>query len=292
MYGFSLFHLEQPLHSFLDSTARTGEVDAHALFAGVTESLAVVEAEVGVADEPLGELLVRKSEPLEVDPEQVGGLVAVGAQFGQLFGDEPLAVGDVVGEVVAELVEPVGAVGVSGLGGDAAEEVAVDVHGVVEEVLVAGAQFGVGDDDLGGEHAGEVEGLAGGHAGDGILGDLVRQGGDGRVALAAHHQVRVDLVAHEQAVVAEAEFGHTAQFLGRPTPSHRVVRIAEDHHLRALLQLRLQVVVVHHVCVALDAKRVEEQLAVVRPHHLEEGRIDGRLDQHAVALVGEVLHQE
>ena len=66
-------------------------------------------------DELFGEFFMGKVQPAEVDPQQVGGLVAVGAELGQVFSDELLAVGHIVGEVAAQLVEPVGAVGVGGL---------------------------------------------------------------------------------------------------------------------------------------------------------------------------------
>lgn len=278
------------MHGFFDGGAGAGEVDAHAVVAGGAESFAVVEAESGGVDEFVGELLVGESQFLEVNPEQVGGFVAVGLEFGQVFVHEVFAVVDVIGQILTELVEPFGAVGVGGLRGDAAEDVAVDVDGIVEESLVFGADVGVRNDDFGGEHAGEVEGFARCHAGDGVLCDFFRKSSDGRVLLSAHHQVGVDFVADEEAVVFEAEFGGGAEFFRLPRATERIVRVADNHHLRMLFQLVFQIVVVHHEAIAVEAERVEEQFAPVFFHHFVKRRIDGCLDEHFVALFGEILH--
>ena len=272
--------------------AGAGEVDAHEVVAGGAEGLAVVEGEAGFMDELFGELFVGEVQPAEVDPQQVGGLVLVGAELGQVLGNEILAVLHVVGEVVAQLVEPVGAVGVGGQCGDAAEDVAVDMHCVVHERLEACAEFGVGDDDLGGEHTGEVEGFARRHAGDGVLRDFVRQGGDGCVLMAAHHQVGVNFVADEQAVVLQTEFGYLPQLLRGPAAAHGVVGVADNHQFGMLLQLLFQIVEVHLVVVVVDDERVENQFAPIFLHHFIKRRIDGGLDENFVVFFGKNLHHE
>ena len=114
-----------------------------------------------------------ESQFFEIQPHQIGRFVTVGSDLRDVFSQKFLAVLNVIRQIAAELVEPLGAVGVGRFQGHIPENIAVNVDGVVHEVLELRPQFRVGDDDFGGEQAREVEGLARRHARDGVLGDFL-----------------------------------------------------------------------------------------------------------------------
>src|SRR5262249_19769422 len=96
------------------------------------------------------------------------------------------------------------------------------------------AQGGVGDDGKRTLEASEIIRLARGHEGDGTLCNLWRQGGNGQVGMPLVNQIAVDLVGTDDEVVPQADLCHTSEFIPLPYSAHRVMRIAQEKHPRAV----------------------------------------------------------
>ena len=84
----------------------------------------------------------------------------------------------------------------------------------VELGAEAGAQGGVGDEDVGDLQAGEVEGLRRRGTGDRAGGDLLAERGEGRGAAAGQGEVGVDLVGHDDGAVAAGHLGELGELVG------------------------------------------------------------------------------
>jgi hypothetical protein len=91
--------------------------------------------------------------------------------------------------------------------------------------------------------------------------DVGAASGIGGVFLAGIDEVMVDLVRHEDEVVALAEIGHLAQFIHRPDPPAGVVRRAEDQHLLAPGQLASQAWMSSRAVAVLQWQRAFQNLA-------------------------------
>ena len=84
---------------------------------------------------------------------------------------------------------------------------------------------------------------------------------------------------------------HAFQFFARPHASHRIVRAAKHHQLRARIRgFLLQILKIHAIAPALVDQRVVDHAAAIRFHHLPEGRVHRRLDDHAIPHLRERAH--
>ena len=88
------------------------------------------------------------------------------------------------------------------------------------------------NDDVGCLEPRKVEGLAGGGADDGPLGDVLSEGGQHRMPVSGHDEVIVDLIAADQHAVVQADLGHALQLLRRPDPAEGIVGTAQDEQRR------------------------------------------------------------
>ncbi len=144
-----------------------------------------------------------------------------------------------------------------------------------------------GGDDLGALEAGEVERLRGRAEGDAALGGGARDGEEGQVGRPRQGQRRVDLVGEDPAPVALRGRGDRLQLLPVGNAAARVVGAAEDQRHRALSEAPLDRLGVEP---AVHQWRFG-QLAPELLDHPEERVVDGGVDHHRVAGLGDRLQQ-
>ncbi len=117
-------------------------------------------------------------------------------------------------------------------------------------------------EDVGDLQPREVECLARRSAGHRAAFELFAERGERRIAKSRHHQLAVYLVGHDHDVVAQAQLPDAAQLRGRPDPSDRVMRVAEEHQLHGRVGgFTLQVVEINRVGVVAVYQRAFGRLA-------------------------------
>ena len=168
----------EPVQGLIQDGARAGDVHAGEAPTAGAEDRAVVEPQPGLAQDEVVELVRPQSRGREqtgaVQPQQVGALAGRGRDAGHRL----QALDDVLTgrrDVLAQLVEPGVAVLVGGAAGDQPQGVGLGVAASVELGAEAGAQRGVGDEDVGRLQSGEVECLGRRGARDRAGGDLRAQ---------------------------------------------------------------------------------------------------------------------
>ena len=253
--------------------------------------MAGVEPEVGVVDDDVIELLVGETVGREVKPEKIRTFGLNQSDLGHLFGEERFRLLVIALDVGKELLEPVGAVLIGGLGGEEAERVGLAVAGRRDLGAEALAQFIILDEDVRDLQAGEVEGLRRRGAGDGLRRNLRREGGERRVLEAQAHELLVNLVGDDQYAVLEADRGDAQQFLARPDAAGRIVRAAEQEELDFILDdLIFKVGKVDLVVAVFEDERAVDEQAPVLADDLAERVVDGLLQEDGVAGLREAAH--
>ncbi len=119
---------------------------------------------------------------------------------------------------------------VGGFCADNAEGIAAEKPRAIHRFGEGKAQFGVGDDHVGGFETGQVEGFAGRGTDDAVLGEFFADAGKGGEGMAGMNQVAVNFVGNDKHVVGEADFTETGQFFACPDTTNRVVGTAQDCH--------------------------------------------------------------
>ena len=197
-------------------------------------------------------------------------------------------------DVPAQLIQPGVPALVGGAAGRQAQRVGLGVAQRVQLGPEAGAQAGVGDEDVGDLQPRQVEGLRRRGAGDGAGGDLPAQRGEGRGAPAGQGQVGVDLVGDHDDAVPARHLGQFVELLAAPHPAHRVVRVAQEQQAGAGARQRVlqggRVAAVDAVGVARQRHR--DDAAAVVLDDLAEGVVDGLLDDDGVARPGQGPHRQ
>ena len=131
----------------------------------------------------------------------------------------------------------------------------------------ARAQAGVGDDRESAGQAGDIEGLARGHQGDGAGGEiLAHRGEDDMLRGWVEHEVAVNLVGADGELMLAHERGEAVELPAVEDARERVVRIAEQEHLGVRLRAG-----------GLELGPVKRPAAALE-HHLELQRV--ALGQH------------
>ena len=148
----------------------------------------------------------------------------------------------------------------------------------------APAQIGVGDDDVAGHRAGDVEGLGAGGQHHRPVQHLRRRQRHRHVPVTRQHEVVVNLVRDQDHQVAlGSELGQRAKLLPAPDAAARVVRGAEDHDPLVAGKRCPERIQVHAVAaVLLHERRFDDPPAVCAQHPVE-GVVDRREQDHALA---------
>jgi hypothetical protein len=171
-------------------------------------------------------------------------------------------------------------------GGDRADRAEVTaVGGADRQPLDHRGRLGRSGDDLGAAQPGEVEGLRGRPESDAAAARGRGDGEKGDVLGARQGERRVDLVGEDPGTVAGGGLGDPLQLLAGGHAAGRVVRAAEDQRPGSLREG------------AVDALDVElgprqrhfDQRAAGLLDHREEGVVDGRVDDDAVARLRDLL---
>ena len=116
---------EQLVHCSFEGASVGGGIETEVPFAADAECRSVVEAQVGLLGEETQQLIVGKSQTPAVEPHEIGPLVAVGANGGNVFFEEIADIIHVAFDVVEYLIEPILAAVVGDFQRDAAEAVAL-----------------------------------------------------------------------------------------------------------------------------------------------------------------------
>ena len=142
---------------------------------------------------------------------------------------------------------------------------------------------GVRDDRERAAQPGHVERLAGRHQRDGSARHFGIERRDGHVAVAFEDEVAVDLVRADEDVAAEADGREALEIGAAEHAADRVVRVAEDEDARAVGDGGLESVEVDlPAAIGTHGERrfLVDRSVVLR--RAEDGRVDGRLDEHAI----------
>ena len=131
-------------------------------------------------------------------------------------------------------------------------------------------------------------GIAG--AGDGAQGDMHRCIGGGAVAWRVD-QVRVDLVAEDDQPVPAGDVEHSPQLALAPDAPERVVRAAQQQQARTALSQGLEVLQIHGIAAWRLAQRVLQHSPALTRDGIEQGRVDRRLNDHALPRLAEGCHR-
>ena len=106
--------------------------------------------------------------------------------------------------------------------------------------------------------------------------------------VAVQHQVGVDLVGDDLHAVLHADVAHLLELLTGPAAANGVVGVAEDEVLGAVLGLGFKVLQIHGViAVFVPLQGADHQLPAGVVHHVGKGMVDGLLNEHLVAGLGE-----
>ena len=124
-----LERLGEMFEAIFERAPGAGDVEALEAAARLAEDVAGVEPEVGVVDDDVVELLVRETVGREVKPEKISTFGLNQRDLGHPFGEERFRLLVVALDVGQELLEPVGAVLIGGLGGEEAARVGLAVAG-------------------------------------------------------------------------------------------------------------------------------------------------------------------
>ena len=160
-------------------------------------------------------------------------------------------------EVLALLVHPLVAVGVSGFHGGERQVGGAEHPAAVVSVLDLLLELCIGDDHAGGTQTGHVERLADGGVDHQLVVDLgkLARGGAGT----GEAEITVDLIAQQVDVVLDAQLHQLFHLFLGPDTADGVVGVAEDHSLDAVGQLFLQQLPVDGVVVVLVVQRAVHQ---------------------------------
>ena len=268
------------------------DVDAEMVVVGfASEGGAVIECHTGLVNEGGTHLLVGESEGGEVEPREEGGFGEDVADLRQASVEELFEADDIASQIVQKLMEPFLAIAESGFGTYESEDVAIGHFEGVEEAKELAAELFVGDVGYGAGEAGDVEGLAGGQEGDGMVACDVGNGGIGGVGMARECKVGMNFVGNDKEVVTVANFGDAAEVVAAPDSSARVVWIGEDEEA-APFGTTVEVVEIDGETAVLYQQGAGDQMAVAALREIEERLIDGVHDQDGVGGLGEGLKDE
>ena len=159
-------------------------------------------------------------------------------------------------------------------------------------LLIACAQRGVADDDVGKCQPRHVKGLGRRHAGD-ELGIAIHDLCHRDVAAAAADQVTVNLVGHHPEVILFDDRCDPAQFFLCPHTAGGIVRIAPEHQLTCRIgALALEVLKVHRKrTVRLFVQRRSQHIYTCILRRVEKITVGRRVEQHLFACCAEHFRQ-
>ncbi len=206
----------------------------------------------------------------EVKPHQVGALQGAGNHLRKVVFQEAVHGAGVVQEVFPQLVQPGASMVVGGHEGGYTEDIDVAALVVVYGAVHLCKDGGIGSKDVGYLDAGNVEGLGGRYAGDGVQHHGFREGGPGCVVMARVGELAVDLVRYHKNVVAEADLAHPQQFFPCPDAAHWVVGVAQKKH-PGFLALFLKVLEIYAPEAVLIVKGIVQLHALVVADCREKG---------------------
>ena len=260
---------------------RHGEVETQEAFAAQPKRRPATGSDSGTLGDPGGKLLHLHAGCREIDPGEVGGLQGHGFQAGNQM-DARVKSAAILIEVGVQPIDPGSTLRrIGGSGHVHPETVGRDAHfqHYIGESLV---QNRISNDDVADMGARDVEGLgAGGHHHQTV--GNARDIGHHVVGLAGHDKVVVNLVRHQDQVVADAEISNALQFGGGPDPATGVVRRAEDEQRLAPGHLRIPSGEVHGLYAIFQAKRAFDHGAARRFDDAGKRVVNRRGEHNAVA---------
>ena len=223
-----------------DGRSCAGKVHAAVCIPLLAEEGAVVHGDAALCGDECLELVAVHSQLLTVEPCKVGALHGMDCDLGDVLCDEVADIVAVAFDVYQQLVKPCVAfeicAGYDGLYKAACRRAMSARNHCLELV----SQLFVLDDDVGVEDAGEVEGLGGCCAGDGVLRCPLVDGGKDDV-LALEDQVVVDLVGDDGEVMSFADLGQLLELFALPYAARGVVGRAEHENLGLVGDLGLEI---------------------------------------------------
>ncbi len=200
-------YLVKLVEGLLEERAGAGEVQADEGDFACSVHAAGVDHEAGLMQELLGDGVAGLAGGGAVDPCEVGAFEGEDGVLGKVLLEVCGEQGVVAVEVGVEFVEPVFSFPVGGDGGVDGEGVDVanfvDVDGFVD-FLPDGL---IGGDDVGDLDASEVEGFAGGDAGDGVLPCFFGECGEWCVAVSRLDEFAMDFVGDDEDLMFDADAG-------------------------------------------------------------------------------------
>ena len=174
-----------------------------------------------------------------------------------MLGEEPAQHPIVVRKVFPQPVEPLLAPIIRGHQRLHAERIDVAHLVVIDRAVDSGPHVGIGRDDIGDLHSGQIERLAGRVAGNRAMQKIVRQRSERGIVVPLIGQLAVNFVRHDAHAVTEAYLAEAAQLFPGPHPAHGVVRIAQQKQLGLRIgSLRLQIVEVDRIRSAFVAQPI------------------------------------
>ncbi|VTR68068.1 hypothetical protein DESC_690005 [Desulfosarcina cetonica] len=283
----------ETFQGFRQDRPRTSEVNAFETIAFGAENVTFIRKDACLLQHQAFQGPFIQSQTAAVQPDQIGPLGADRPEGRQVRIDvafHEIAVGLDIGQ---DLVQPGFAFAIGGLASHHAERVGPFTQtAAVEGLLETPAQFRVGNNDVGGVQAGQVEGLAGRGTHHGIIGERRVDGGKGRENHPFEDQVGMDLVSHHQHLVLPADLADTGQFLTGPHPSHGVVRAAEDEQGDGRIgRLGFEIGEIHGVTAILQDQAAGNDLGPVVLDGSKKRVVDGPLDQDFFPRPGKGAHQ-
>ena len=226
----SMDRIAHPMQPFFDDRPRHCQIQTDkALRVADKHGIATLQQNTGLVGKKHRQILHIGQAAVQIHPGEIGSLrgAADGARKvgGEILGHQP----EIIIQVAFELLQPIAAALVSGLRRRERERIDQPDQPIMRSHLVS--DLGITDNDVGKHQSGQVEGLAGRHAGDEF--GIVRQKlGGGNVFFALPNQVAVDFVGNQPQSVLLRDSAYPLGFFLRPHPAAGVVRIAPEEEFR------------------------------------------------------------
>ena len=217
-------------------------------------------------DKTVNELFVRKTETIEIEPSQIGGLGEYGLHRRKMAAEIVVKKSDIRLEILEHLMQPVFTVGESGFGTDIGKDVPTS-HFIA--VKIAEETFAEG---LTAE-ASHIESFAGSHEGNGDVARVLADSAKADMFMSRECEVGMYFVGDDIDIITVADVGQFIENLFAPDGATRVVWVGENHPL-TLMRPPFKVFKINSETAINYFERAAHQLAVPALGKVEEWRVD------------------
>lgn len=215
--------LLQPKQRILQNLAGTGEIEPLKAFSSSSENIAFITEPVSLLGHKLFKSMKIHSQGAKIQPLKIGPLELVYADLREVFRHKMLHQFFIALQMNQQLLQPFFTAGISQFTGFIGHDVQCKVSLSSRNLFTV---FGIGNQNIGGLKAGQIEGFAGRSTDRAVLKIGVGEGCQRDMLKARHNQIKMDLVGKDEYMMAQADFAELQQLVPAPDPSYRIMGTA------------------------------------------------------------------